>query len=179
MIKCPLNGLPAGNIQLLKRTAKHSYFIDSQLVSCLRLQIIKNLHGRHPFTFLPFFRRTEITMEQLFQRARLLKFTVRLLQNLFILIIQPVTLTLINGFHRLRVKLFVIDGSIDFDRSYHLNADKTTAASTDSCMEPILPMHGYGLSRPNSRHHKDILLQDCTKEQILNSGNGLHHDPRH
>lgn len=68
-------------------------------------------------------------MEQLFQRARLLKFTVRLLQNLFILIIQPVTLTLINGFHRLSIKLLVIDGSIGFDRSYHLNTDKTTATT--------------------------------------------------
>ena len=129
MIKCPLTGLPAGNIQLLKRTAEHSYLIDIQPVPCLRLQIIQNLHGRHPFASLLFFRRTEITMEQLFQRARLLKFTVRLLQNLFILIIQPVTLTLINGFHRLSIKLFVIDGSIGFDRSYHLNTDKTTAAT--------------------------------------------------
>ena len=57
--------------------------------------------------------------------------------------------------------------------------DKTTPASTDSYKEPILPMHGYGLSRPNGRHHKDILLQDCAKEHIPNSENGLHHDPRH
>ena len=68
MVKHSLSRLPARNIQFLKRTTEHRYLIDSQPVPCLRLQIIQNLHGRHPFASLLFFRRTEITMEQLFQR---------------------------------------------------------------------------------------------------------------
>ena len=129
MIKRPPVRLPAGYIQLPERTPELRYLIDSQFITCLRLQITQDLHGGQPLAFLFFRHRTKITMEQLFQRAYLLKFTVRLFQNLLVILVQPVTLSFIDGFHRLRVKLFVINSDVRADRSRHFDTDKTAAAA--------------------------------------------------
>ena len=68
-------------------------------------------------------------MKQLFQRTRLLKFTVRLFQDLLVLIVQPITLTFINSLHSLSIKLPVIDSDIRIDGSSHLNTDETATSA--------------------------------------------------
>lgn len=56
------------------------------------------------------FCRAEMAVEELFQWGELFKFPVRPLQDGFIGIIQPVTLTFGYGIQSLRIELAVVDG---------------------------------------------------------------------
>ena len=69
-----------------------------------------------------------MAVEELFQWGELFKFPVRPLQDGFIGIIQPVTLTFGYGIQSLRIELAVVDGDIRIDGTGDLNADETAAA---------------------------------------------------
>ena len=70
-----------------------------------------------------------MAVEELFQWGELFKFPVRPLQDGFIGIIQPVTLTFGYGIQSLRIELAVVDGDIRIDGTGDLNADETAAAT--------------------------------------------------
>ena len=78
------------------------------------------------------FCRAEMAVEELFQWGELFKFPVRPLQDGFIGIIQPVTLTFGYGIQSLRIELAVVDGDIRIDGTGDLNADETAAAASPS-----------------------------------------------
>ena len=63
-----------------------------------------------------------MAVEELFQWGELFKFPVRPLQDGFIGIIQPVTLTFGYGIQSLRIELAVVDGDIRIDGTGDLNA---------------------------------------------------------
>ena len=68
-------------------------------------------------------------MEKLFERTDLFKIPVGLFQDSFVLIIQPVALTFINGIHGLSIQLLVVDGDIRINRCSHFDTDKAAAAA--------------------------------------------------
>ena len=70
-----------------------------------------------------------MAVEELFQWGELFKFPVRPLQDGFIGIIQPVTLTFGYGIQSLRIELAVVDADIRIDGTGDLNADETAAAT--------------------------------------------------
>lgn len=67
-------------------------------------------------------------MEELFQGACLFKFPVGLLQDGFVLVVQPITFSAADGIHGLCIELLVVDGEIGADRRRYLDADETAAA---------------------------------------------------
>ena len=97
-------------------------------------------------------------MKQLFQRTRLLKFTVRLFQDLLVLIVQPITLTFINSLHSLSIKLPVIDSDIRIDGSSHLNTDETATAAGI----PVANVPDYGIEDVST--HAILLMLAITKK---------------
>ena len=70
-----------------------------------------------------------MAVEELFQWGELFKFPVRPLQDGFVGIIQPVTLTFGYGIQSLRIELAVVDADIRIDGTGDLNADETAAAT--------------------------------------------------
>ena len=94
-----------------------------------------------------------MAVEELFQWGELFKFPVRPLQDGFIGIIQPVTLTFGYGIQSLRIELAVVDGDIRIDGTGDLNADETAAEEIRRPenvvsllqVDPIELEFGYGI----------------------------------
>ena len=94
-------------------------------------------------------------VEDLFQWGGLFKFPVRPLQDGFIGIIQPVTLTFGYGIQSLRIELAVVDGDIRINRCSHFDTDKTAASRRIG--QNILAVGCTG-KRSDSRQFGEALL---------------------
>ena len=116
-----------------------------------------------------------MAVEELFQWGELFKFPVRPLQDGFIGIIQPVTLTFGYGIQSLRIELAVVDADIRIDGTGDLNADET-AAATGVGQQVLLVAggdergvsahleHGIGVWLAHVDHR---LLEDMFQESLL------------